>query len=145
LWQLYRHDLSEFRGSLPDAAGEYAPGRLPDYLHAHPDRRAYLVRSGHAPAGFALVRGLADGPRHMTEFFVVRALRRHGVGREVATRLLRSHPGSWEIAFQEENPAAARFWRRVAAEVARSPVREERRPVPGKPQLPPDTWLLLTV
>ena len=81
----------------------------------------------------------------MCEFFVVRAARGHGVGRAAADALFALYPGAWEIPFQEENAVAARFWRRVAAETAGEGVREERRPVPGKPHIPPDVWLSLTV
>jgi predicted acetyltransferase len=80
----------------------------------------------------------------MSEFFVVRGARRQGLGRAAAAELFALYPGRWEIPFQEENAAAARFWRRVAAEVGES-VSEERRPVPGKPHIPPDVWLILTV
>jgi predicted acetyltransferase len=143
LWQLYRHDLSEFRDYLPDEDGLYETGRLSAFFD-DPDRGGYLIHAGRGLAGLALIRGLAQEPRVMGEFFVVRAARRQRVGHEAAARLLRLHPGRWEIAFQEENPGAARFWRRVAADVAADAYREERRPVPGKPQIPPDTWLLLS-
>lgn len=65
------------------------------------------------------------------------------MGRHAARQLLSRYTGRWEIAFQEENPGAARFWRRLAVEVCPTGHREERRAVPGKPHLPPDTWLLL--
>jgi predicted acetyltransferase len=143
LWQLYSHDLSEFRGSMPDAEGRYKPGRLPLYFD-DPDRCGYLIVRDSAPAGFVLVRGLAGDRRIIGEFFVVRAARRQHVGHEAAAQVLAMHPGCWEIAFQEENPGAARFWRRVATEVAGPAWRVESRPVPGKPDVPPDTWLLLT-
>ncbi len=144
LWQLYAHDLSEFRGTLPDAAGLFRWTRVPTYFD-DPDRCGYLVLWGRQPAGFVLMRGLKDDCHVLGEFFVVRAVRRRGVGRDVALELLRLHPGTWEIAFQEENPAAAKFWRRIATEVAGDKWTEERRPVPGKPQIPPDVWLTLTV
>jgi predicted acetyltransferase len=144
LWQLYAHDLSEFRGAMPDHEGLFRPGRLPSYF-SDADRCGYLIRHGSAPAGFALVRGISEGPRVMGEYFVVRAARRQGVGREAAMQVLRTHPGSWEIPFQEQNPGAARFWRRVAEELAAASTREERRPVPGKPDVPADIWLMLSV
>jgi predicted acetyltransferase len=81
----------------------------------------------------------------MGEFFVVRAARRQRVGYRAAVELLHLHPGRWAIPFQEENPGAARFWRRLASEIAGSGWREERRPVPEKPQIPPDSWLFLSV
>jgi hypothetical protein len=62
-----------------------------------------------------------------------------------AIEVLRRHPGRWEIAFQEENPGAARFWRGIATELAGDAYQEERRPVPGKPHIPPDVWLTFTV
>jgi predicted acetyltransferase len=141
LWQLYCHDLSEFRGSMPGEEGLYKQDRLASFFE-DPDRCGYLIYSGHALAGFALIRGLSEEPKVVGEFFVVRAARRQHIGRKAALSLLRLHPGRWEIAFQEENQGAARFWRHVAADVARAPVKEELRPVPGKP--PPDTWLLLS-
>jgi predicted acetyltransferase len=143
LWQLYAHDLSEFRGSMPDGEALYKPGRLPLYF-GDPDRCGYLICCGPALAGFALIRGLSEGPRVLGEFFVVRAARRQRVGYEAALGVLGRHPGRWEIPFQDANPGAARFWRRVARGAVGVAWREERRPVPGKPQIPPDTWLLLT-
>lgn len=141
----YKHDLSEFRGSMPDEEGLFKPGRFPSFF-GDPDRCGYLIYGGQVLAGFAFVRGLCAEARVVGEFFVVRAARRQRVGYEAAVELLRLHPGRWEIAFQEENPGAARFWRRVTADVAGAAgvvVKEERRPVPGKPEIPPDTWLLL--
>jgi predicted acetyltransferase len=144
LWQLYRHDLSEFRGSLPDDEGRFTEGHLPMYAELDPDRIAYLIRSDGALAGFVFVRGLTGPARTIAEFFVVRAARRHGLGEAAARSAFARHPGPWEVAFQEENPAAARFWRRVIGDVSGGAYREERREVPDKPHLPPDTWVLFT-
>jgi predicted acetyltransferase len=144
LWQLYRHDLSEFRGIYPDADGLFATERLWSFFD-QADRCGYLVRQGDQVAGFVLVRGLVSGLRVMGEFFVVRAARRQQVGWHAALAVLRQHPGDWEIAFQENNPGAARFWRRVATELAADGYKDEQRPVPGKPEIEPDTWLSFTV
>ncbi|MGZ4589567.1 MAG: hypothetical protein ACXV2I_02110, partial [Actinomycetes bacterium] len=84
LWQLYVHDLSEFRGSLPDGEGLFKSGRLPAYFEDDPDRCAYLILRGSALAGFALINGLSGEPRVVGEFFVVRAARRRGVGQDAA-------------------------------------------------------------
>ena len=65
--------------------------------------------------------------------------------RNAVDALFALYPGPWQIPFQEENVAAARFWRRVAAEVAVDGVDEKRRPVPGKPHIPPDVWLTFVV
>lgn len=142
LWQLYLHDLSEFRGSMPGSDGLYPTARLRTFFEV-PDRCGYLICRGQALAGFALVRGLAASPMVMGEFFVVRAARRRSVGQEAAIRVLGLHPGAWEIPFQEENPGAARFWRHVGEKAAAGGCAQKRRPVPGNPDVPADTWLLL--
>ncbi|MGW6919385.1 GNAT family N-acetyltransferase [Kitasatospora sp. NPDC054939] len=144
---LYWHDMSEFLGHLPDAEGRYTFRPLPRFLH-EPDRDALVIRYGDRPAGFALTRRMAEDPDGRTSigaFFVVRALRRHGVGRQAALQLLHGRPGRWGIAFQDANPGAARFWRRIADEAVGAAWREEKRPVPATAPAgtPPDTWILL--
>jgi len=143
LWQLYLHDLSEFWGSIPGSDGLYKTVRLLTYFE-DPDRCGYLTYSDQALAGFALIHGVAGELKVMGDFFVVRAARRQRIGHKAAVRVMSLHPGRWAIPFQEENPGAARFWRRVGAEVAAAGCEEERRPVPGKPAIPLDTWLLLS-
>jgi predicted acetyltransferase len=154
LWQFYRHDLSEFRGthgpsgfvgSLPDDDGTFHVRGLLPFFEDDADRAAYVFYSRSHPVGFAFVSRLAAQARLMSEFFVVRGLRGRGIARAAVDELFARHPGEWEIPFQENNVAAARFWRRVAAEVAGESAREDLRPVPGKPEVPPDVWLTLVV
>lgn len=142
LWQLDQHDMSEFWGGMPGPDGLYDSGRL-DLAFSDPERRIYLIHYGGDLAGFTTTRPLPDGATSIVGFFVVRAVRRRSVGRRAALALLRQRPGRWAIAFQKANAGAARFWRRVATEAVGTDWREERRPVPGKPQLPPDHWVLL--
>lgn len=94
LWQLYRHDLSEFRGSMPDEDGSYKLGRFPSFFE-DPDRCGYLIYRGQALAGLALIRGLSREPKVIGEFFVVRAVRRQRVGYEAAIKLLHLTP--WAV------------------------------------------------
>jgi predicted acetyltransferase len=154
LWQLYRHDLSQFRGthgpsgfrgSLPDEDGTFHTRGLMPYFEDDADRAAYVFYDGANPVGFAFVSRLTTPVRLMSEFFVVRGLRGSGIARAAVDELLARHPGEWAIPFQENNVAAARFWRRVAASVAGDNVREDRRPVPGKPDVPPDVWITIAV
>jgi len=154
LWQLYRHDLSEsrgthgptgFRGTLPDGDGMFHTRTLVPFLTDDADRSAHLFYLAASPVGFALVSRVTSEPRLMSEFFVVRGTRGRGVGRAAVDELFALYPGVWEIPFQENNVAAARFWRGVAARVASDDVREERRPVPDKPDVPPDVWITITV
>jgi predicted acetyltransferase len=143
LWQLYSHDMSEVRGTLPNAEGTFKAGRLPTYLDT-PDAAAYLIRYRGAPAGFAFVQGLTGEARSIGDFFVVRAARRRRIGYDVARELLRRHPGAWEIGFQAENGGAPEFWRRVATDAVGDAWREELRPVPGKPHIPDDHFIVFT-
>jgi predicted acetyltransferase len=152
LWLLFRHDMSEVTGALPDPTGQFRrerlnatftePGRRGLIAHLEPD--AGPADAAASPVGFALVRGL-DGPTHvLSSFFVVRGARRSGIGRELAAHVLASFPGRWEIAFQDTNPPAVRFWRAVATDAVGQAWAEEHRAVPGRPDLPPDTWISLT-
>jgi predicted acetyltransferase len=142
LGQLERHDLSEFRGYVPDADGVFEFDRLPLFF-TEPDRHVYLIQHGTTPAGFATTRPLPDGSTSIGGFFVVRGLRKQKVGHRAALALLRQRPGRWSIAFQEKNAGAARFWRRLATTAVGSDWKEELRAVPDKPHLTPDTWILL--
>ena len=54
-------------------------------------------------------------------------------------------PGRWEVAFQDENPPAARFWRQVASTVAPGTWTEEGRQDPVRDYIPPDRWISLDV
>jgi predicted acetyltransferase len=139
-WQLFLHDLSEFRDSHPDDHGGFKRRRLEPYLVADPDRVAYLVYGSTGPVGLALVSGLTREVRRFDQFFIVRSQRGAGVGREAAEATVRRFPGRWEVGFQNENPGAARFWRRLAAEIGIDIV-ERRQPVPDKPHIPEDVIL----
>ncbi len=150
LWLLFRHDMSEVSGALPDPSGQFRRERL-DAAFTDPGWRGVLAQLEPAdgappsPVGFALVRGLDDPTRVLSSFFVVRGARRTGVGRKLAAHVLASFPGSWEVAFQDANPPAVRFWRAVATDAVGQAWTEEHRAVPGRPDAPSDTWISLTV
>ncbi|MBB4940519.1 aryl-alcohol dehydrogenase-like predicted oxidoreductase/predicted acetyltransferase [Streptosporangium album] len=144
LWLMFRHDLSEFRGVLPNSDGTFRSDRL-QAAFADADWAPYLVTSGERPVGFAVVRGLTGPTRVLNSFFVARGARRAGIGLRAVREVLAQHPGPWEVAFQDHNPAAVHFWRRVATEVAGRAWTEERRPVPDRPELPPDVWISFAV
>lgn len=139
-WQLFQHDLSEFRDSHPDEHGAFKRRHLEPYLAPDPDRVAYLVYGRSGPIGLALVSGLTGEVRRFDQFFIVRSQRGAGVGRTAAEATVRRFPGRWEVGFQNENPGAARFWRRLAAEIGAN-VEERRQPVLNKPHIPNDVIL----
>lgn len=142
LWQLFWHDLSEFRDRPPDGDGTFPVHDLPTFFGGDPHHRAYLIKRGGALGGFVLVNQDSAGLQHLHSFFVVRALRRQRIGHSAATAVLRGQPGRWQIGFQEENFGAACFWRQVATSTVGSRWHEELRPVPDKPWLPFDRFIL---
>jgi predicted acetyltransferase len=141
LWLMFRHDLSEFGGQLPGPDGRFRSERVESAFTDSADWAPYLFVRGDRPVGFAFVRGLAGSARVLNSFFVVRAVRREGIGLRAVREVVGRHPGYWEVAFQDANPGAVRFWRRVGEELAPGEWSEERRPVPGRPGLAPDVWV----
>ena len=144
LWQLFKHDMSAVTGALPDAEGRFRAHRLPRYFDGGRDL-GFLVRGDRAPVGFCSVLDVGEGSSVMGDFFVVRAARRSGVGSTAATRLITGRPGSWAVPFQAANTGAVAFWHGVADALADSAWTEERLPVPGRPEVPPDVWLRFRV
>jgi predicted acetyltransferase len=144
LWLLFRHDMSEFEGRLPNPDGTFRSERLESAL-SDPDWCGYLFHRDDRPAGFAFVRSLSGPARVLNSFFVVRGARRSGVGLQAVKAVVGEHPGPWEVAFQDANTRAVAFWRRVATELAGPDWSEERRSVPGDPSSPPDVWITFSV
>ncbi|MBY8885177.1 GNAT family N-acetyltransferase [Streptomyces sp. PTM05] len=140
LWLMFRHDMSEFDGALPDADGRFRQERL-EAAFADPGWAPYLLLSDDRPAGLACVRALDAPTRVLNSFFVVRGARRSGIGLRAVRHVVTRHPGPWEVAFQDVNAGAVAFWRRVATDLCGSAWNEERRAVPGRPDLPPDVWI----
>lgn len=127
--QLEQHDLSPWTGDRPGPTGRYDSAHLTRYF-TEPDHAAHLIHADGQLAGFCLTRPFEGGSTFIHAFFVVRALRRSGVGQAAATELLRSSGGRWTIAFLEENAPAAVFWRRVATGLVGSAWTQHARPAP---------------
>jgi predicted acetyltransferase len=140
LGQLYRYDLSESYGLLPNPDGTFNNRRLDEFwTGADPERRAWLITAAGRLAGFVMTRPMEDGAMAICDFFVVRALRRTGVGREAARLTIATFGGPWRIAFQRYNPGVERFWSQVATDaVGDAWMMEDDEPVEGRP---PDTWI----
>ncbi len=140
LGQLYRHDLSEAYGLLPNADGTFNNRRLDEFrIGTDPEGRAWLITAAGGLAGFVMTRRMDDGAMAICDFFVVRALRRTGAGREAARLAIATYDGRWQIGFQRYNPGVERFWSHVATDVAGDAwTIEDDEPVEGRP---PDTWI----
>jgi predicted acetyltransferase len=117
LGQLYRHDLSGPYGLVPNLDGTFNNRRLDLFLaEADPAVGAWLIMAAGSLGGFVMTAPADGGGRSISDFFIVRALRRCGVGREAACQVIAMTPGPWRIAFQAYNPGAQRFWSQVASD-----------------------------
>lgn len=129
LLELYIHDLSEAFSVEPGPDGRFGYDKLPLYW-SEPDRRhAFLIKYGSRVAGFALVtRGSPATPNpddlDVAEFFVLRAYRRLGVGRQAAYALWDSIPGHWVVRVADANRAGQRFWADVVGTYASAAIGE---------------------
>ncbi|MFF0472108.1 GNAT family N-acetyltransferase [Micromonospora zamorensis] len=140
LGQLYRHDLSEAYGHLPNDDGTFNDRPLDRFLAGvDPQHRAWLITAAGRTAGFAMTTPAEDGGTSITSFFIVRALRRTGVGRAAAVQVLSLLPGRWSIGFQRYNPGVEAFWSQVATQVVGDTWKTHDGPTPET--RPPDTFL----
>ncbi|MEV6637434.1 hypothetical protein AB0M54_42565 [Actinoplanes sp. NPDC051470] len=143
LGQLFRYDLSESYGMLPNEDGTFNDRMVDRFLaEADPGHRAWLITAAGRLGGFVMTLPIAGGGTTIGAFFVVRALRRTGVGREAALRTIALFPGRWRIGFQRYNPGVESFWAGVATEVAGNEWKVEDGPRPEN--RPPDTFIEFT-
>jgi len=140
LGQLYRHDLSEAYRHPPNPDGTFNNRRLDLFLAgADPQQRAWLITASGALGGFVMTAPGPGSGMSISDLFIVRALRRWGVGREAARQVIAMTPGLWSIGFQRYNPGAERFWTQVASDAAEDTwTTHDDPPVEGRP---PDTWI----
>lgn len=114
---LYSHDFSEMMALTLKPDGHF----LSDEQFAHfflDTFAAFIIRLDGLPVGFALVDNksqLTGNPNvfDVLQFFVLRGVRRHGVGARAAKMLWQLYPGNWEVRQIDENKAAQGFWRRT--------------------------------
>jgi predicted acetyltransferase len=103
---------------------ELAPS---DAWWTDPSHFGYFIKVGDELAGFALVR---TGSRvtektdvmDVAEFFVLRGVRRRGIGLSAVHALFRAFPRAWEIRVRRTNVGALEFWSRAAEAWVRQPV-----------------------
>jgi predicted acetyltransferase/N-acetylglutamate synthase-like GNAT family acetyltransferase len=130
LLQLYTHEFSAWRQMELGEDGRYSY-RYFDAYFTEPERHAWIIREGKATAGFAMVRECEDGRHDVSEFFVLRAHRRGGIGRAAAALMFEALPGEWQVRHDLANDEASSFWPAVVEAAAVGPV--ERRIV-GPPE-----------
>jgi predicted acetyltransferase len=130
-------ELSEIFPVALGPEGRFEYTKLPLYWSEPTVRQAFLIKHGSHVAGFAFAtRGspMGEDPDDLdvAEFFVLRAYRRSGIGREAATALWDSVPGHWVVRVSEANRAGLRFWSDVIRSYTSGDFVESVRP--GDPQ-----------
>jgi predicted acetyltransferase len=121
LMQYYLYEFSEISDLELDDKGRY-PYKFLECYWSEDGRHPYLITVDGKLAGFALLRRGTYFP-HATsadlqgmlvaEFFVLRDLRRQGIGTRSAVNLFERFPGRWEIGQQASNLPGQAFWRTV--------------------------------
>jgi predicted acetyltransferase len=123
LFQFYCYDFAAIRGGHVGPEGNIAIPDLASYWQ-EAWRYPLIVRTGEHLAGFALVhqrsRITGDaGTWDVAEFFVLRHLRRRGVGSEAAMKMFDRFRGPWEVRQMRANREAIDFWRAVISRYTR--------------------------
>lgn len=126
LLQLYLYDFTEFEPRELDDRGRFSYRYLEEYWApaGGEARHAFFIRADSSLAGFALVR-VVNGVNVMSEFFVMRAHRRAGVGSEAAKLVFTELPGDWLVHQIATNLPAQAFWRRVIGRFTNGQYTEE--------------------
>lgn len=127
LARFYIYDVAEHTGWHFPADGLFdSEDRFANYW-GRPGARAwppgwrgfpFLIQIDGHPAGFALLKCIADMPPtfDMGEFFIGRQHRGRGFGRRVAVHLFDRFAGCWEVREMPANKPAQAFWQRIIAD-----------------------------
>lgn len=135
LWmQDYLRELAPYYGDAPGEDGKYSYRYLPLYF-SESDRAAFAIAEGDCTVGFLLVNHVNCGSLTtdytLAEFSVFPPFRGRGRAEETMNELLKILPGTWQLKYTPQNPAAAALWRRVETKYG------------GKTVLLPDNEVLL--
>jgi len=117
LLQLYFYEIFTIAGWDIGADGLYGAAQHGERFWTDGLHRSFLITVDGKLAGFVIVgeQSLFGGPgtRQLSEFFVLRAYRRRGVGARAAVRVFDMFPGPWEVIELARNVEAQAFWRAV--------------------------------
>ena len=121
LWninQKYLYEMTNFYDDPMDESGNYHYGHFEEYF-TDPRREAYFIYNEDALVGFAMLcpySNIGEDPDYiMAEFTIFPAYRRRHFAIETARMILNTHPGKWEIKYNEKNPPAKKLWTAVTA------------------------------
>jgi predicted acetyltransferase len=116
--ELYLYEFSVYENMDLNEHGLYGYEYL-DHYWVEPGRFPFFIRVDGKLAGLVLVSRHAFLPgneQSISEFFVLRKYRRHGVGSQAARAIFDRFPGKWEVQQEQANEPAQHFWRQVIAD-----------------------------
>lgn len=136
LLELYCHDLSAYFPVEIGTDGRYGYRHLPRYFSEPAARFAFLTLLDGKLAGFALATvGSTASERasdlDVAEFFVLKRLRRRGVGERAAALLWNQLRGRWIVRVAVNNTSAIAFWRGAIAGYTDQTPHERRQVLDG--------------
>lgn len=122
LWNLLQYMLFETSPSgknIARADGSFEYKYFDNYF-TDDDREAYLVKAQDGELmGFVMINQYLQKVKtghSIAEFLILPRFRRSGVGREVARRCFKTHPGNWEVGPADGSESAYQFWKKVIDE-----------------------------
>ncbi len=126
LLELYIHDFSEFHSVYLGPDGKFGYPDLPLYW-LEPDRHPFLARIDGDLVGFALVRQATpiygdEAVCDIAEFFILRGIRRRGIGTELAQAIWSMFPGPGQVRVMQTNQRAQKFWASAIAKHTGAPI-----------------------
>ena len=121
LWninQKYLYEMTNFYDDPMDENGNYHYGHFDEYF-TDPKRTAYFIYHDEDLIGFAMLCPYSNIDKNpdftMAEFTIFPAFRRKHFAFESAMKILDSHPGKWEIKYNEKNKGAKNLWTKVTS------------------------------
>ena len=114
--QKYLYEMTMFYPGEMDEAGNLHYGRFEECF-TDSKRSAYFIYNDDVLVGFAMLcpySNLGRNPDYtMAEFTIFPSYRRRHFALEAAKQILETHPGQWEIKYNEKNLAGKRLWHMV--------------------------------
>ena len=124
LWNINQKYLYEMTMFYPDEMDEFGNlhyGHFEEYF-TDPRRSAYFIYNDEVLVGFAMLcpySNLGRKPDYtMAEFTIFPSYRRRHFALEAAKKILKTHPGQWEIKYNEKNLAGKGLWYAVTESFA---------------------------
>lgn len=116
--QYYLREMAQYYGDAPDKNGRYRYPYLPLYF-SESDRYAFAIVQEGCRVGFLLVNHVCfvgqSTDYSLAEFTVFPQYRGQGRAQRAVHELMKKMPGTWQLKYSTDNPAAAALWQQIGA------------------------------